>query len=37
MAVVMRKDLFNAIQAMCQTANLKLASVSPGLTRLPLG
>jgi hypothetical protein len=29
MAVVVRKDLFNAIQAMCQAAGLKLAGVTP--------
>ncbi len=29
MAVVVRKDLFNAIQAMCLAAGLKLAGVSP--------
>ncbi len=29
MAVVMRKDLFNAIQAMCQAMGLKLAGVTP--------
>jgi hypothetical protein len=29
MAVVMRKDLFGAIQAMCQAAGLKLAGVTP--------
>jgi hypothetical protein len=29
MAVVLRKDVFNAIQAMCQAAGLKLAGVTP--------
>lgn len=29
MAVVVRKDIFNAIQAMCQAAGLKLAGVTP--------
>src|SRR5437868_793581 len=29
MAVVVRKDLYNAIQAMCAAANLRLAAVTP--------